>query len=123
LRTSEKGSAVVEFLLLVIPMLFLISSTFGVSWYAYVKTQARVIAAKSAFHLSQPDSDSNEVSIRALSDFSSQLGMANVRVAAEVFGSLSEIRITSSAHAFSGFPGLTFPELAVTSHEFMEFER
>jgi hypothetical protein len=123
LRTSEKGSAVVEFLLLVIPMLFLISSTASVSWYAYVKTQARVIAAKSAFQLSQPDGDPNEVSIRTLSDFSSKLGMANVRVAAEVFGSLSEIRITPSSHALAGFSGLTFPELVVTSHEVMELER
>jgi hypothetical protein len=123
LRTSEKGSAVVEFLLLVIPMLFLISSTASVSWYAYVKTQARVIAAKSVFHLSQPDGDPNEVRIRTLSEFSSKLGMANVHVAAEFFGSLSEIRITSSSQALAGFSGLSFPELAVTSHEVMEFER
>ncbi|MFM2024067.1 MAG: hypothetical protein RLZZ56_80 [Actinomycetota bacterium] len=93
------------------------------SWYAYVKTQARVIAAKSVFHLSQPDGDPNEVRIRTLSEFSSKLGMANVHVAAEFFGSLSEIRITSSSQALAGFSGLSFPELAVTSHEVMEFER
>lgn len=104
-------------------MVVLMSSTLGVSWFTYVKTQARVIAAKSAFALSQPDSDPSEASALAQSEFSSQLGMANVRVGAEVFGSISEIRISASTTEFAGLAGLPFPELAVTSHEVVEFEK
>lgn len=104
-------------------MVVLMSSTLGVSWFAYVKTQARVIAAKSAFALSQPDSDPSEARSLAQSAFLSQLGMANVRVGAEVFGSISEIRINASTTGFAGPVGLPFPELAVITHEVLEFER
>ena len=55
LLRSSRGSAVVEFLLVSLPMLAITSSTIGLSWFAFEKVSLRVLSMESAWRFSQPD--------------------------------------------------------------------
>ena len=110
----------VEFLLIAIPMLFLMSATLGVCWVAYVKTQARVVAGKAAFQLSQPDSEISEVIANATNELQSKLGPSPMRVEGRLSGNFAEIRLTTPARILPGFSELHLPELEVISHEVQE---
>jgi Flp pilus assembly protein TadG len=119
LQTSERGSAVAEFLFLLLPMILCIGSTAQVSWVSFAKSQLRVIAATSAFQASQPDSDQNQVvdEVRATA-----LQRLNLSPAArlDTHSGFARVELQVDGWALLGFSLVAAPTMSVTGYAVQE---
>lgn len=115
MQTSERGSAVAEFLFLVIPLVVCISGSAQVSWVSYSKTQLRVEAATAAFEAGQPDSDLSNIQQRVKANVASKLKTSTVP-AVNVQNGLSQVEIKLPAWNVLGLPNVFVPFIVVSSH-------
>jgi Flp pilus assembly protein TadG len=115
LQTSERGSAVAEFLLLTIPLVALASSTVGVSWYGFAKAQLTQIAAEGAMQGAQPDSTSGEVYESLRLKLIERLGIESFSATSSDENEVSTVAIELTEIQFLGPLSLVFPGLSVVS--------
>ena len=116
MRISDRGSAVVEFLLLILPLGLVWSATTQVVWFAYAKTQARIIATVSAFALAQPDSEMDEVSNSARVELVHRLGDGTYRLENFSGNGLSEVVLAVKFPQPLGLAIFGAPEIKVRTH-------
>ena len=113
MRTSERGSAVAEFLLLVLPLIGLASSTVGVCWYAFAKAQLTQIAAEAAMQAAQPDSTSVEVYGSVRLKLKQRLGIENFSTTCTRENEVSTVSIDLAEIQVLGPLSLVLPGLGV----------
>jgi hypothetical protein len=112
LRTSERGSAVVEFLLLILPMLGLTAGSIGVSWFAFSKVQLQEVAQELAVFHSEPDTDEVE-----LNSFAAQLiGQRFGRLDFHLTAIPGSVAIDVPASELGGPFALVLPNISAESH-------
>lgn len=106
----------VEFLLLVLPLITLAGSTVAVSWYAFAKTQLKQIVSESAFQLAQPDSTEAEVFESASTKLQERLGVEVIRFASSQESSVAEVAIGFDLAENLGLLALVLPPLSEVGH-------
>jgi hypothetical protein len=107
---------VVEFLLLVIPIASLSSATIGVGWFAYAKTEARILASESAFLLTQPDSEPNDVILGIGTQLDRRLGAVRYKLEHFSGNGLREVALSLKLPSPIGVFSLGLPEIKVITH-------
>jgi hypothetical protein len=115
LQTSERGSAVAEFLLLVVPLIVCVSSTVQVSWAGYTKTQLRLEAAYAAFEAGQPDTELQNLIHKVSADLVARVNSKSVPIIKNQNG-LSSVEIRIPTWNALGFLNVFAPSMVVTSH-------
>jgi Flp pilus assembly protein TadG len=115
LQTSERGSAVAEFLFLVIPLIICLSASAQVSWTSYSKTQLRVEAATAAFEAGQPDSDLSNIQQKVKANVAARLKACSSPVVNAQNG-LSRVEIKLPAWNVLGLLNVFVPSITVSSH-------
>ncbi|MCX6485226.1 MAG: hypothetical protein NTX78_01055 [Rhodoluna sp.] len=116
MRTSDRGSAVVEFLLLVFPIGLLSTATIGVGWFSFAKTELRVIASEVTFQLAQPDSDIREFLVTVDTKMFRTFGNLDYRVQYFSANGLSEVVLSLPLVRSFGILGGITPQLKVQTH-------
>ena len=104
-----------EFLLLVVPMMSLASSTIGISWYALAKSQLAQIAAESALQAAQPDSSTSEVLDTIGEKLRNRLGVSSFKAWSENQGGTSSVSIDLPELTILGPLVLVLPGLSAVS--------
>ena len=116
MRISERGSAVAEFIFLVLPLLGLAGSTIGVSWYAFSKAQLIQITSEAAMQLAQADSNQEEVKQVVSQKLRERLGATSFSLAGFVEGGVATVNVELSQSELPVPFSLVFPELSAVSH-------
>lgn len=116
MRTSDRGSAVVEFLLLVLPLIGLGVSTLGVVWYSFAKAQLSQIAAEAAMMAAEPDSSKLEVSEAVAAALHKRLNVDVFNMDSISTNGVLSLTIELPPTQFLGPMALVFPELGAVSN-------
>jgi Flp pilus assembly protein TadG len=115
LRTSEKGSALVEFILLVLPMFGLAAATVGVTWFAFAKAQLVQISNDLAMQQAEPDTNSAELLSTAAAEVKERLGLTDFAMTNSLLNGVSSVGLEVPAQQFLGPFSLVLPPLSVVS--------
>ena len=122
MRTSDRGSAVVEFLLLVLPLVGLASGTCGVVWYSFAKAQLIQVAAEAAMMAAEPDSSNDEVLAAVDFNVRNRLGISNFSMNTNKSSGVLSLSINLPVLEFLGPMAMVFPELSVVSNVPVEYQ-
>ena len=120
LLRSSRGSAVVEFLLVLLPMIAIASSTIGLSWFAFERVSLQVLSVESAWRFSQPDFEQADLNEFVSNELLKQTGMNRFSLDAEKANGVSSVSILVDQIALSGGLSLNAPELKMSSHAPLE---
>jgi hypothetical protein len=121
LRTSDRGSAVVEFLLLVLPLVGLAGGTCGVVWYSFAKAQLSQVAAEAAMMAAEPDSSNSEVFASVGENLQNRLGISNFSMSTDRSLDNLSLSLNLPAMEFFGPMAMVFPVLSVVSNVPVEY--
>lgn len=110
----------VEFLLLVLPMIGLAGATLGVTLFAFASAQLQQVAAESALALAQPDSNSAEVYDSAAIKLGRRLGVRTFSFSSSKTDSDATVSLELAQWHFLGPLNLVLPELSAVSHAQVE---
>ena len=116
MRTSERGSAVAEFIFLVLPLIGVAGSTVGISWYSFAKAQLIQITSEAAMQLAQPDSTEEEVRQVAGTKIAQRLATSEFTLNSSVTEGIATVNIELRQLKLLAPFSLVFPELSVVSH-------
>lgn len=120
LLRSSRGSAVVEFLLVSLPMLAITSSTIGLSWFAFEKVSLRVLSMESAWRFSQPDFEQADLHEYLAEKLLGQTGMNRFSLDATKKDGVASVSLLVDQFALPGGLALSAPELKLSSHAPLE---
>jgi Flp pilus assembly protein TadG len=115
LRTSERGSAVAEFIFLVLPLVGLTGTVTSVTWYAFAKAQLAEISAEAALQLAEADSSVAEVKAEVAEKMLNRLNSVDFSFAGEVAGGVANVNLELSAWELLTPLSMVFPELSEVS--------
>lgn len=122
MRTSDRGSAVVEFLLLVLPLVGLAGATGGVVWYSFASAQLSQVAAEAAMMAAEPDSTNAEVFAAVGEKLQNRLGISSFSMSTDRTLDTLSLSLNLPALEFLGPMGLVFPELSAVSNVPAEYQ-
>jgi hypothetical protein len=111
---------VVEFLLVLLPMLAIASSTIGLSWFAFERVSLRVLAVESAWRFSQPDFEQTDLNDFVSNELVKQTGMNRFLLDTERANGVSSVSLLVDQIALPGGLSLSAPELKMSSHAPLE---
>ena len=106
----------VEFLLLVIPMLGLAGATVGVTWFGFAKAQLLQVAAESAMQAAEPDSSSSDVLGTIGDKLRNRMGVTKFSAWSTSKDGVSSVAIELPELPFLGPLALVFPGFSVVSY-------
>jgi Flp pilus assembly protein TadG len=115
LRTSDRGSAVVEFILLVIPLVGLSAGTIGVTWFAFAKAQLQEVAYEAALQLSEPDSNQTEVYQATSEKVTKRLGITAMSLKLDQTEGMASVSLELEPWQIYGPMSLVLPALSAVS--------
>ena len=105
----------VEFLLLMLPMLGVATATIGVTWYGFAKAQLAQIAAEGAMQAAEPDSNGSDV-LKMIGDkLRNRMGMEEFSASSTNNDGISSVSIELPDLTFLGPLNLVLPGLSVVS--------
>lgn len=116
MRRSETGSAVSEFLLLMIPLTALAGASISIAWYGFAKVQLGIVAQETAWLAALPDVDAAEVEDFATERVSARLGMTRLQVTSNRSSELSEVSILIDGFTLSNLLSVVVPESPMVAH-------
>lgn len=110
----------VEFLLVLLPMIAIASSTIGLSWFAFERVSLQVLSVESAWRFSQPDFEQADLNEFVSNELLKQTGMNRFSLDAEKANGVSSVSILVDQIALSGGLSLNAPELKMSGHAPLE---
>ena len=110
----------VEFLLVVLPMIAIASSTIGLSWFAFERVSLRVLSIEAAWRFAQPDFEQADLHDFVSSELFKQTGMNRFSLDAEKAKGVSSVSLLVDQIALPGGFSLSTPELRMSSHAPLE---
>lgn len=111
-----------EFLLLVMPLVGLASTTAGVVWYAFAKAQLTQVAAEGAMMAAEPDSSSSEVLASVGENLRQRLGASTFSMNTNLNNGVLSFSIELPVIEFVGPMAMVFPELSAVSNVPVEIQ-
>lgn len=106
----------VEFLLVLLPVLTLATSTIGLCWYAVERVSLRILVTQAAWQLSEPDIEPSDLQEFVASGLQREIGMNRFSMEADRVGNRASVSVLLDQLALPGDLGLVVPELRVNSH-------
>ncbi|MEN9749792.1 MAG: hypothetical protein RL149_870 [Actinomycetota bacterium] len=106
----------VEFLLVLLPMIAIASATLGLSWFAFERVALRVLSIEAAWRLSQPDFEQADLHDYLAGEMLRQTGMNRFSLIGEKGGGIASVSILVDEFALPGGLGISAPELKLSSH-------
>ena len=104
----------VEFLLLVAPILTLMSLTITLAWLGHAKTQLRVLATEGALIAAQPDTARSEIEAAIDQKFRAGFGSSAKSVNIDSANGISEVEI--AVDRFDDSFGFLIPNFRITAY-------
>lgn len=106
----------VEFLLVLMPMLSIATATVGLTWYAFERVSLRVLGMQAAWQFSEPDFDQADLQKFVAAGLKSEIGMSRFSLDSDRIGNRSSVSLLLDQMSLPGGLGLVVPELRVNSH-------
>ena len=120
MRTSDRGSAVAEFVFLLLPLIGLASSTICVAWYSFAKVQLIQIASEGAMQLAEPDSTEGEVRETVSKKLEQRLAVKEFALTSQVAGGVATVNLELPQFSLLFPMSLVLPELSEVSRATLE---
>lgn len=110
----------VEFLLLVLPLIAIASSTIGLSWFAFERVSLRVLSVESAWRFSQPDFEQADLNDFVANQLLEHTGTNRFSFDAEKVNGIASVSLLVDQISLPGGLSLIAPELRMKSHAPLE---
>lgn len=109
-----------EFLGFVIPMFFLASSTIGLVWIQFVKSNLRIVTAEAAFRASQADTTISEVENFLIERIDERLGVPVAGIDVSLGQGLAAVELSIETFDLIGVGSIFAPIISVRTHGALE---
>ncbi|MEY4397667.1 MAG: hypothetical protein RLZ53_243 [Actinomycetota bacterium] len=106
----------VEFLLVLLPMIAIAGSTIGLSWFGFEKVSLRVLSVESAWAFSQPDFEQGDLNDFISRELFRQTGMNRFSLETEKANGVASVSLLVDQIQLPGGFSLSTPEFRMTSH-------
>jgi hypothetical protein len=111
---------VVEFLLVMLPMVAIAGSTIGLSWFAFERVALRVLSMESAWRFSQPDFEQADLHEFVAGQLQEQTGMNRFSLDAEKTRGFASVSLMVDQITLPGGFLLSTPEIKMSNHAPLE---
>jgi hypothetical protein len=111
---------VVEFLLVLLPMIAIASTTIGLGWFAFERVTLRVVSMEAAWRFSQPDFEQSDLREYLTWKLQEQTGMSRFSLDAEKGSGVASVSLLVDQMPLPGGLSLETPELKMSSHAPLE---